>query len=177
MRRKYRRPNDTELLEDGKRLRVPMLAMDGMDPVQRAVARHSARVTDASGNSGLALHRPGFRCILDDAAGAHAKEVAYRRADAELVNAWRNRLSDAANPRVCPECDGSGLDENGEDDCPACGGTGTVDADTESRAMEAASRRGNDNRSVDQIVLDHRATMARTYADHDRKLSEAWRRS
>jgi hypothetical protein len=99
MRRKYRRSNDADLLEDGERLRVPMFAMDGMDPVQSAVARHAARVTDASGNSGLALHRPGFRFVLDDAAGAHAKEVAYRRSDAEMVKAWR-RAPTNANSRV-----------------------------------------------------------------------------
>lgn len=39
MRRKYRRSNDADLLEDGERLRVPLFAMDAMDPVQRAVAR------------------------------------------------------------------------------------------------------------------------------------------
>jgi hypothetical protein len=71
---------------------------------------------------------------VDDAAGAHAKEVAYRRADAEMVKAWRNLPSDAANSRVCPACDGSGLDENCEDDCPAGGGTGALDADSESKA-------------------------------------------
>jgi hypothetical protein len=69
------------------------------------------------------------------------------------------------------------LDESGEDDCPACGGAGTVDADAQSRAMDAASRCGGDSRSVDQVVRDHQATMARIYADHDRKLNEAWRRS
>jgi hypothetical protein len=176
MRRKYRRSND-DLLEDGERSRVPMFAMDGMDPVQRAVARHAARVTDASGNSGLVLHRPGFRFVLDDAAGAHAKEVAYRRADAEMVNAWRNPPTNATNSRACPECDGSGLGENGEDDCPSCGGTGALDADYERKAEEAASRRGSDSRSVNQIVRDHQANMARMYDEFDHELSETWRRS
>jgi hypothetical protein len=35
---------------------------------------------------------------------------------------------------------------------------------------------GRDSRSVNQIVRDHQANMARIYADHDRKLSEVWRR-
>jgi hypothetical protein len=187
MRRKYRSFNDADLLQDGEGLRVPMFAMDGMDPVQRAVARHSARVTDANGGSGLALRRPGFRFVLDDAAGAQAKEVAYRRADAEMVNAWRNPPTNVTNTRVCPECDGSGLDKNGQDDCSLCGGAGVIDADYESGAQEVArnaetyheslARRRSDNRSVNQILQDHQANMARIYAHHDRKLSEAWRRS
>jgi hypothetical protein len=173
MKRRYREIYDDDLLRDGQGLRVPMFAMDS---VQRAVARHSARVTDANGNSGLALHRPGFRFVLDDAAGAHAKEVAYRRADAEMVKAWRRPLSNA-NSLVCPACDGSGLDKNGEDNCPACAGVGALDADSESMAEEPVSRRGSDSRSVHQIVRDHQANMARIYEELDHELSEAWRRS
>jgi hypothetical protein len=175
MRRKYRRSNDADLLEDGERLRVPMFAMDAMDPVQRTVARHSARVTDANGNSGSALQRPGFRFVLDDAAGAHAKEVAYRRADAEMVNAWRNPPTNA-NSRVCPESDGSGSDKKSEDNCPACGGAGTLDAGS-SKEEEAELRRGSDSRPVNQIVRDHQANIADIYDKLDHALSEAWRRS
>ena len=32
-----------------------------MDAMQRDVARHAARITDAMGDSGLALRKPGFR--------------------------------------------------------------------------------------------------------------------
>jgi hypothetical protein len=45
------------------------------------------------------------------------------------------------------------------------------------KAEEAVSRSGSDSRSVNQIVQDHQANMARIYADRDRQLSEAWRRS
>jgi hypothetical protein len=164
------------VLRTGVSVRVSMTARDS-DELQRGVARHSARVTDAQGNSGLALRRPGFRFLLDDAAGAHVKAAAYQRADAEMVNAWRNPPTNAASSSVCPECDGSGVDENGEDYCPACGGTGALDAGSESNTDEAASRGGSDSRSVNQIVRDHQANMARIYDDHDRKLSETWRRS
>jgi hypothetical protein len=164
------------LLKNGRSFRVRTTMMDAMP---RDLREHSRRplITDDAGRGGLALNRPGFRVMLDDAAGAHAKEVAYRRADAEMVEAWRNLPTDAANSRVCPECDGSGLDENSEDDCPFCGGTGVVDDDYESKADDVASRRGNDSRSVNQIVRDHQANMARIYADHDCKLSESWRRA
>jgi hypothetical protein len=69
------------------------------------------------------------------------------------------------------------LNENSEDDCPVCGGKGALDADSESKAEGAVSRRGSDSRSVNQIVRDHQTNMARIYADHDHELSETWRRS
>ena len=46
-----------------------------------------ARVTDGSGNGGLALQRPGFR-IMDGPLN-DAKERAYQEDENELVNAWR----------------------------------------------------------------------------------------
>ena len=45
-------------LRDGERLRTPLHLMDAM---QRDVARHAARITDAMGESGPALRRPGYR--------------------------------------------------------------------------------------------------------------------
>src|SRR5580693_1513565 len=77
--------DDSEVLKDGQRLRVPLYLADSMDPLQRSVAEHSARTggdrilrratraeitTDASpmvvdafgGTDGL--HRPGARYPL-----------------------------------------------------------------------------------------------------------------
>ena len=45
-------------LRDGERLRTPLHMMDAM---QRDVARHAARITDAMGEGGPALRRPGYR--------------------------------------------------------------------------------------------------------------------
>jgi hypothetical protein len=49
---------------------------------------YHATVTDASGNGGLALQRPGFR--LMDGAMSDAKEQAYREYEIRVVNAWRH---------------------------------------------------------------------------------------
>jgi hypothetical protein len=95
MKRKYK---DNELLADGQRLRVHLTAMDG-DSVQRDVARHThndrgaMRITDAAGNDGLALHRPGYRCLLQDTAGRQAVADELQRAhdayERDLTTAWR----------------------------------------------------------------------------------------
>ncbi len=113
---------------------------------------------------------------LREGPGLETKEAAYRRADAELVKAWL-RPPTNANSHVCSECDGFGSDENSEVDCQACGGTGVVDADYESKTGKAAASRRRDARSVNQIMRDHQANTARIYDDHDRDLTEAWRRS
>jgi hypothetical protein len=46
------------ILKDGRSYRVPLRMMDSM---QRDIARHAARITDAMGESGPALRRPGYR--------------------------------------------------------------------------------------------------------------------
>jgi hypothetical protein len=98
-------------------VRVPMTMMDGMDPVQRAVA--AARIVDGAGGT-AGLHRPGFRlpasdgrkvterdpkgrlkatyeeepdeeeeCETSDAA-MRARDAAYVAYDQDLTNSWRN---------------------------------------------------------------------------------------
>lgn len=74
-------------LRDGHRLRVPMSMADGI--------RRPA-VTDASGDSGLGLHRPGFR-VIDGAqqrdAARDAKERAYALYDEEIQQAYKTRTA------------------------------------------------------------------------------------
>jgi hypothetical protein len=82
------------VLKDGRTFHI-RFTDSALSPLQRAVAEHfsdswrgAARVTDASGQGGLALHKPGWRRLNDDVGDA-AKEEAYQARDAWLVNAWR----------------------------------------------------------------------------------------
>jgi hypothetical protein len=92
-KRKHDDDDDDRILRDGERMRVPLTLMDGM---QRDVAQHfqRARVRDAAArrfglSDGLALSRPGFRYVVDDAA-LDAVEQAYADIAARDVNAWKN---------------------------------------------------------------------------------------
>jgi hypothetical protein len=49
--------NGKKILRDGRKYRVPTKLMDG--------ANQRPRVTDATGDSGLGLHKPGFRGASD----------------------------------------------------------------------------------------------------------------
>src|SRR3984957_11618573 len=77
-------------------------------------------ITDGSDNP-LGLHRPGFRVpVVND----RRKVVdAYAKYETSLVNAYRVGDGEAQ----CPDCDGSGADEDG-DTCATCHGRGTVSA-------------------------------------------------
>jgi hypothetical protein len=80
MERRQRESYD-ELLRDGQRLRVPMLAMDGM---QRGVSAHFARIHDGTGDS--SFHRPGFR--VTDAPPSDDLQRAHEAYERELTTAW-----------------------------------------------------------------------------------------
>jgi hypothetical protein len=95
MKRKYREIYDDDLSRDGQRLRVPMFATDSM---QRGASPHLARVHDGTGDSGLAMHRPGFR--VTDAPPSDELQRAYDAYQRELTTAWRR---DAGNERVVPD--------------------------------------------------------------------------
>jgi hypothetical protein len=97
-RTNYKRHTDDDddmrnILKDGERMRVPMYAMDGsmdhLDPLQRTVVRdklQDARITDGAGNSGLSLHKPGFR-ISNTVTRDRSIYDAY---DAQVASAYRN---------------------------------------------------------------------------------------
>jgi hypothetical protein len=84
MKRRYREIHNDDLLRDGQKLRVPMFAMDS---VQRGASSHLARVHDGTGDSGLAMHRPGFR--VTDAPLSDALQRAYDAYEHDLTTAWR----------------------------------------------------------------------------------------
>jgi hypothetical protein len=74
------------ILKDGRSYRVPLRMMDAM---QRDVARHGARITDAMGESGPALRRPGYR-VSDAFPRDWSVYDAY---DEEVSRMWENKPS------------------------------------------------------------------------------------
>lgn len=96
MKQRYRATYDDDLLRDGQRLRVPMFAMD--NAIRRTATAPLGRVHDGTGDSGFAMHRPGFRVTdapLSDEL-QHARE-AYER---DLTTAWRR---DAGKEDIVPD--------------------------------------------------------------------------
>jgi hypothetical protein len=169
--------NGKKVVKDGKRIRVATTFMDGA--IRKQVA-HFGRVTDATG-SDMGLHQPGFR--LNSRVSAADRNKIYDRYDQQKQNEWRTPLrcvpdrldgghvDENEEERLCPRCGGSGLAENGSDDCPACEGSGAVPIDHDEQELGTSDRR-----SVDQMVRDHRQRMSSEYARYDQSLRESWRR-
>ncbi|SRR5579883_1660108 len=121
-------------------------------------------LTDGRSTDPLAMNRPGYRMFATDAGrkACYDARATYQR---RIANEYK--LHD--NQTLCNDCDGSGLDTDG-DVCPTCGGTGTL--------TDAAVKVINSQRvqpTSDHAVADNRAKLQQLYADHDRELSEAWR--
>ena len=165
--RRHRHDDEDRILKDGQRLRVPMMMMDHLMPLQRAVAQSSTRVTDSQGGI-VGLHRPGFRIAAQDSPVHDASYAAYLAYDQDLTNRW-------CRPHA--------------DECPICNGDGSVPSDyeqTEDEVPENTStqheglghnRRRVDHRTVAQMMYDHQNKMTDIYDKLDHELSEAWRRS
>jgi hypothetical protein len=163
--------NGKKIVKDGKKIRVATTFMDAA--IRKDVA-HFGRVTDATG-SDTGLHQPGFR--LNSRVSAADRNKIYQQYDQQKQNEWRGHRVDKGHAdededeRLCPKCGGSGLAENGVDDCPICSGTGAVPADYDEEELATADRR-----TVDQMVRDHRQRMSSEYARYDQSLRESWRR-
>jgi hypothetical protein len=88
------------LLKDGHAIRVPVSMMDSRttwiedakrstDAASERLGPHNrpdARITNGAGDSGLALHRPGYR-VADGVPRDHSHYAGY---DAEIATAYRN---------------------------------------------------------------------------------------
>ncbi len=158
-----------------------------LQPRDSAAFRRPARgyfVTDSAGGT-LNLHKPGFR--IETAARRDEQAVLaeledelgrlYKQCDSETMRAYQGDPSrgdvtstprqdrrDAARP--CPDCEGSGEDDNDED-CKRCGGSGELDNNAVSNKR--------DQRSIDQIAQDHATRMQSVYAAYDMALSQQYR--
>jgi hypothetical protein len=80
--KKHHHNDDEDVLHDGQRLHVPMFAMDSP---QRGASPHLPRVHDGTGDSGLAMHRPGFR--VSDALPSEELQCAHAAYVHELTTA------------------------------------------------------------------------------------------
>src|SRR5450756_643159 len=102
--------DDHRILRDGEFLHVPMMMMDGspnrdLTSVQRAVALDSQQRDEAAAlrfnlNDAAALHRPGYRFSINDAA-LDAKEQAYRDVDLAPVSYTHLRAHETRHDLVC----------------------------------------------------------------------------
>jgi hypothetical protein len=81
---------------------VPMFAMDSE---QRSASPHLPRVHDGTGDSGLAMHRPGFR--VSDAPPSHELQRARDAYEHELTTAWRRGAGNEDVVRDAPKASGS----------------------------------------------------------------------
>jgi hypothetical protein len=92
--RRYHHDDETfdrrGLLRDGARLHVPMFAMDSM---HCGASPRLLRVHDGTGDSGLAMHRPGFR--ITDAPPSDELQRAYDSYEHALATAWRHNARNA----------------------------------------------------------------------------------
>jgi hypothetical protein len=94
MKRRYREIDDDDLLRDGQRLRAPMFDSAS----QRSGTAHLARVHDGTGDSGLAMHRPGFR--VTDAPPSDEVQRAREAYVHDLTTAYRRG---AGKERALPD--------------------------------------------------------------------------
>jgi hypothetical protein len=99
--------DENGVLRDGKSFRVDVRLCDAM---QRDVAKHAQSIkpqhlTDAYGDAGLSLNRPGFRQLAGGApktqaawdALNHATEQAYELDRHFKQNAWRDAILDVSD--------------------------------------------------------------------------------
>lgn len=191
-RHQHHDDDDDSIVQDGQVLRVPMTMMDSMDPIQKAVARSSVRVTDGSGKGGLNLMRPGFRIAANDARktttvrdpqgrlketweteeeedgtsdAMRARDQAYADYENRLVNAYKANDAASVEEGICPDCNGEG-EINGQV-CRRCEGTGEIDEDEPDTS---------DHRSIGQRMRDHQTRMDKLYDSYDQHIREAWRK-
>jgi hypothetical protein len=88
------------VLKDGSRTRVSMTMRDSLTPLQRAIddAHRPVTMVDAFGNSGLALHQPGYRYLSAAPTTAERavlathdaiRDAAYQDYCERTAEAWR----------------------------------------------------------------------------------------
>jgi hypothetical protein len=138
-----------------------MVLMDGM-------ARWSDSVGAALVFDTPAYHQPGFRVAV----GHSLRDARQRAMDARramidrATNAWRTMGRDQRT--VCPTCDGTGEDPDGDGDCDACNGTGYL----EDAARRAATSPGSGLAERHATPRDARRA---AYDEYCTRIQNAWR--
>src|SRR5262245_37031319 len=90
---RFGNPVDDDIVPDGGRVRVSMMARDGLSPLQRAIAEDKA--ARVAFDDSAARHQLG-PVVLTDQAGRDRKAEAYRQMCDELVNGWRRPSAEPA---------------------------------------------------------------------------------
>jgi hypothetical protein len=104
MKRRYRNRdaddfeivNGKPILRDGHIYRTHLRMMDA-----RSVGDSGPmKISTLDGKSGVALNRPGWRCLLEDDAGAQAKQRAYDAYRRDLENSYKRPVGMGSVPGV-----------------------------------------------------------------------------
>jgi RecJ-like exonuclease len=98
-----------------------------------------------------------------DVEGQVQSDGGYAKYETNLINAYRVNDGEVQ----CPDCDGEGRDEDGEQ-CDTCGGDGVVVSEKRSSANFGS---GNEGQSSDS----HSQRMSKLYDSYDQTISEQWR--
>src|SRR5262245_61170042 len=83
---RFGNPVDDDIVPDGGRVRVSMMARDGLSPLQHAVAEDKA--SRVAFDDSAARHQLG-PVVLTDRAGIERKAQAYVDSVRDLTEAWR----------------------------------------------------------------------------------------
>ena len=164
------------ILNDGEILRVPLSMQDAATEDFRGRQRAARKVVDGSGESGLGLHRPGFRTTGNFAATRDERQQVRDEYETYITGAWRIGDARGDDPQT-------GFGENGPlgqvgTACTVRGGGGKYGVEGSPgtwRQIEGvglvcvADDRGTDDAAS---VKDARE---RAYQMYDRELSQQWR--
>jgi hypothetical protein len=97
------RDEEKEMIEDGGRVRVPLVLMDDLDDLERAIASQGAKVKALDAFGRPAGHAPGY-CF---SAAAAATDDARDEYISDLRNAWRGEQhANNQTDRACAAADG-----------------------------------------------------------------------
>ncbi len=143
------------IVADGEVVRVPMFAMDALDPVQRAIARNGLH--DGRGNHDAVGHRPGHICDASDVDGDERRRRMYDEYDRMKSEEWRGGGGEGAENSIC-----------------------TVRNAQYPRAQGAPGHVRNgicvpDDEELRDALPTRDSNMADVYAAYDARIREMWR--
>jgi hypothetical protein len=167
-----RHRNDEDVLKDGERRRIPMMAMDSLqravaqgnlsDAEQRAIeltkqklaADASQSVTDGHGNTGIHLRRPGARFAPVDTAALDA-----------VTTARREYLTDISTAYLSPVEDEAGTQEGAR-----------ANRRKRSQYRDPEGREAGTEEETEDAQQTRARVTGQAYADYDQELRDAYKR-